>query len=823
MKKMMAFFVALAAALAAQTLSAGYTAEKFRNPPNIHSPAYFWMWNDRLDAGRLNAQLDDMFAHGMRSICVHPFPKAFRPGALDSEMEPDYLSEEYFAVFSNVVDHAAALGMNVWLYDEGGWPSGGACGQIAAADADGRFRHRLLGFGDGTQPFGLRDVPYGSGRANYPSIVERGTAEEFIRRTHEQYKRHVGHHFGKAIRFTFMDEPTIGMDFYGANLPWATDFDEVFRAKKGYDIRPFARRMLERKYEFDAETAARRIDFHDVLADLFVERFMDPVRRWDRANGLLSSGHLDGDDLPECATRYGYGSLMRSLRAMDVPGVDVIWRQLFPDTAGNIGRQVPFPRYAASVSHQKGAMLALTESFGIYGNSFTPDQMKWLVDYQMVRGINMFVFGYYSVSNARQWMLLFEPHSGPVAPWWDMEAPFFEYIARTSAILAEGRPAVDVAVHYDTRGFWAGGAETESAGALHYAAAAALDKMNCEYEFVDDDALAAATVEDGRLRVGAMSYSTFVLPSSKWMLPEARAKLDAFKAAGGRLLTMETLGEAPPACRIHGRCAPWLRVAKRENGGQTLYFFVNETQHEMWADLDIAEPGDIVQADPWSGDFIAVERGKNGVRQSFGPFGSALLIVGAKATRAASPKYGSPRVIDGNWTVRRISSYALGEDDFDIRPVDESPVATSPGDWRKLFGEHFSGKALYAARFSSDKSGRALLDLGTVGWTCRARLNGKDLPGKFFGPFRWEVDINEGENELEVVVANMLANAVTEPAMRAKVEAKYPPSPTYNPKQMGYDLESHQSGLIGPVTLSLAPDADGPCPPPPRTGRPRRS
>ena len=29
----------------------------------------------------------------------------------------------------------------------------------------------------------------------------------------------------------------------------------------------------------------------------------------------------------------------------------------------------------------------------IYGNAFTPDQMKWLVDYQMVRGINLFVFG----------------------------------------------------------------------------------------------------------------------------------------------------------------------------------------------------------------------------------------------------------------------------------------------------------------------------------------------------------------------------------------------------------------------------------------------
>ena len=131
---------ALAAGMLALAAAGGFSRENFRTPPNIHSPAYFWMWNGKLEPARLNAQVDDMFAHGMRSICIHPFPKAFRPGRFDSEMSPDYLTEDYFRVFSNVVDHAAALGMNVWLYDEGGWPSGGACGQIAADDREGRFR-----------------------------------------------------------------------------------------------------------------------------------------------------------------------------------------------------------------------------------------------------------------------------------------------------------------------------------------------------------------------------------------------------------------------------------------------------------------------------------------------------------------------------------------------------------------------------------------------------------------------------------------------------------------------------------------------------------
>lgn len=796
---------AVSAAVVSGTLFAGFSKEKFRTPENIHSPAYFWMWNDRLETAKLNAQLDDMLAHGMRSICIHPFPKNFRPGAFATGMEPDYLTDGYFRVFSNVVEHAASLGMNVWLYDEGGWPSGGACGQIAAADREGRFKKRFLGYGNGREEFALRAQPYGMGSRNYPSVIEKGTTDEFIRRTHQEYKKHIGHHFGKAVKFTFMDEPAMPGDHYGSNLGWTSDFEEVFRRKKGYDITPLAKRILDSKHTFDPDIAQARIDYCDVRADLFVERFMKPIKDWDNANALKSSGHLNGEDIAHWAARYGYGSLLRSLRAMDVPGVDVIWRQLFPETADNPGARAPFPRYASSVAHQQGHMFAMTESFGIYGNAFTPDQMKWLVDYQLLRGINMFVFGYYNVSNAGQWMLLFEPHSGPIAPWWDMEKPFFEYMARTGQILADGKPAVDIAVHFDTRAFWAGGSETEVAGAMHLAVADALDKMNCEYEFVDDEALSKAEIKDGRLHVGAMSYSTFVLSSSKWMHADAKAKLAEFKAKGGKVLTAETLGEAKPVCRIGGRCAPWLRAAKRVNGGETLYFIVNETRHPCAVSIDFDEQGEIVRADPESGDFVAVGRGKGGFKWNFPGYGSAIFIVGAKADRPEVPQYrGEVRTLDGGWMVRPLVSHALGDDDFVIKELDAGAVPTVPGDWRKLFGEHFSGKALYTCRFECAKAEKAMLDLGKVGWTCSVRLNGKELPAKFFGPFMWEIETQAGENVLEVTVANMLANAVTDPAQRAKVSAKYPPSGTYDPKQRVWDLENHESGLMGPVQLRPA-------------------
>ena len=45
----------------------------------IYSPGYFWFWNDRLDVEKLCSQLEDMHAHGLRNVCIHPMPKAFRP------------------------------------------------------------------------------------------------------------------------------------------------------------------------------------------------------------------------------------------------------------------------------------------------------------------------------------------------------------------------------------------------------------------------------------------------------------------------------------------------------------------------------------------------------------------------------------------------------------------------------------------------------------------------------------------------------------------------------------------------------------------------
>ncbi|MBO7687867.1 MAG: hypothetical protein J6V72_15880, partial [Kiritimatiellae bacterium] len=82
--------------LAAATSAAAAEVAKPNDDP-LFSPAFFWMWNDRLDPAALCAQLEDMRAHGLRNVCIHPFQNGLRTW-FPTDMEPDYLTDAYLDV-----------------------------------------------------------------------------------------------------------------------------------------------------------------------------------------------------------------------------------------------------------------------------------------------------------------------------------------------------------------------------------------------------------------------------------------------------------------------------------------------------------------------------------------------------------------------------------------------------------------------------------------------------------------------------------------------------------------------------------------------------
>ena len=47
--------------------------------PARRTPGYFWTLSEKISIPELREKLQDMCAHGAKSLCLHPLPPEFRP------------------------------------------------------------------------------------------------------------------------------------------------------------------------------------------------------------------------------------------------------------------------------------------------------------------------------------------------------------------------------------------------------------------------------------------------------------------------------------------------------------------------------------------------------------------------------------------------------------------------------------------------------------------------------------------------------------------------------------------------------------------------
>ena len=82
----------------------------------------FWFWNDDLEEGELQRQLDDFLAHGVGGVVIHP--RVGLPRSIG------WMSPRMLELVRFTVEAAAGAGHGVILDDEGMYPSGSSCGQV---------------------------------------------------------------------------------------------------------------------------------------------------------------------------------------------------------------------------------------------------------------------------------------------------------------------------------------------------------------------------------------------------------------------------------------------------------------------------------------------------------------------------------------------------------------------------------------------------------------------------------------------------------------------------------------------------------------------
>jgi len=807
-----------------------FSWKSLREPECLFWPTVIWWWNGTLEPAVLRAQLADMKAHEVRNALIFPLSNDHRPN--DYHMDPDYLTPEFFDRVRTAVDEAARLEMNCWLYDEGAWPPG----LVLRHNPQYATHHATcqLVYGDGNWTQVRNPSSYVSA-----DFLSPKTTAAFIATTHQPYAELLAAQFGSTITFMFTDEPAYQYVDLGRSIPWTPGGDAIFQSRFGYSL------LADNKLDAFAVTDAGqltpaqkkvRVDVFDFLSGQFRDAYFLPKRDWCRQQGIAHCGHLGGEDESISPVIHGYGSALRHLRAMDMPGVDAIWRQIFPGKPC----ETNFPKFASSAAHQNGTALSFTESFAVYGSGLTPAQMKWVLDYQFVRGINIYLGSNYPVTTRDNAMTGERPRFCPAEPMWDFLPDLHRYVARSSYMLACGQPAIEIGLYYPVRDIWASGDVSDPAVCGFNALAQALLERQCDYDLLDDDVLSdpVTQVADGLLAIGPMRYRTIVVGPTQWMTEPARQRLEEFKTAGGQVVRADELGQIDaavagiaPTVQLEPPSRDVRALVRRWPGGGAAFLF-NEGEKPYAGSVSMALDGEAYEVEPGTGVLRTVESKKAKDEGAPKPkhaihaialhlvAGQSMLLVSTPQDAPAdvappqAPEAAESLELADAWTARVDQQYVAGEHDFELHPAGNpqfKPVVLGP--WAHTLGlsEDFSGHVTYRRTVrvpESMRAGRLMLDLGGLEYAANVSIDGREAGCVLWPPWRIELPPLDGRTEfaLEIQVANTLANELTSQRVQDNwSQRKGPgwPSP-YHARQVQFEMDSRGGGLLGPVQLQRA-------------------
>lgn len=563
--------------------------EIFQNPGREYRGAPFWAWNCQLEEKELLWQLEVLKKMGMGGAHMH-----VRTG-----MATPYLSDEHMKLVKACVEKCRQENMLAWLYDEDRWPSG-AAGGLVTKEPGFRARHLLLTtepIAPDAKPAAVSPFNGAGGRskmakllccydivldaqgclAGYDRIAEdaapKGTKwyayldvalptswynnqtyvdtlnpkalQKFIEVTYERYWKTCGEDFGGVVPAIFTDEPQFApkralkfaRESSDVIMPWTDDLPETFREATGIDLlQEFPQVVWELP---EGKPSQVRYYFHDHVCQRFTEAFADQCGAWCGAHGLMLTGHVLEEDTLESQTR-ALGEAMRSYRSFQLPGVDMLcnWKNY------NTVKQ------AQSAAHQYGREGVLSELYGVTGWDYDFRGHKFQGDWQAALGVTVRVHHLSWVSMKGEAKRDYPASIHYQSPWWEDYSYVEDHFARVNTAMTRGKPLVRVGVIHPIESFWLHYGNQEQTYAYREQLEAQFKSLSdwllfgsIDFDFISESLLPELCKEGGApLQVGQMAYDAIVVPGCETLRSTTLERLEAFAAAGGRLIF---LGDAP--------------------------------------------------------------------------------------------------------------------------------------------------------------------------------------------------------------------------------------------------------------------------------------
>ncbi|WP_217591744.1 hypothetical protein [Cohnella sp. GbtcB17] len=232
-----------------------------------------WAINGDLDTDRLKRQLKELKDTGLEGIVFH---SRFYPG------NPPYMSDTYLDIVSDLILYARELNMEFWIYDENGWPSGTAGGQVIARLPDSRCEWIEWRSGaDGIGEIVLLSKPA-------VSSFDRRATETFIALTHERYRDGLHAEAFDYVTGFFTDEVGFldghGVSVSKGGIPWHSSLPEAYRIRHDEALAP----LLPLLFESGEDSGVVRARYWELLTEALVEGFYSRSRLGARRTASCS-------------------------------------------------------------------------------------------------------------------------------------------------------------------------------------------------------------------------------------------------------------------------------------------------------------------------------------------------------------------------------------------------------------------------------------------------------------------------------------------------------------------------------------------------------
>ena len=809
-----------------------FEMRRFLRPDVAFAPVYVWVWNDVCTTDRIDDQLSEMQQLGIRAFYILPEPKGFRPDSMPTNLTPDYLSADFFALCAYAVEQGKKRGMRCWIYDEGGWPSGGACGAVLRAhpeyarqvlkacvrsfragdmyrksspDVLAAFLQDREMISDGYAfPANAVVTEYRTereihGAADYPDLLRKDATEYFIKTTHEQYAAAMADALGQTVTAVFTDEPK------APHTPWSKELADKYQELYGESVLPYLP-LLAQRVPPTQDTAHILHRWYDLCSRMFCEHYLLPCKAWANKHGMAFTGHMDKDHDPLGCVRGGQNfNLMRALRCFDIPGVDVIWRQIYPERRTETVNDMNayngfFPRYAASAAAQNGTKQAMTESFGVAGPGLTYDIMRYIVGYQAVQGINIFNLFNFPLGRHGAYLAQELPVFTRMQPYYQFLPQFNRYLERLSYVSTIGKRFCEIGLYYPIFDLQ-GGLDAEHVAGQFDALGRALEEQMIAFDIVDDDVIKAADMDNGCMRIGSAAYRHIIIPPDACLPPNTQKILRRFAQGGGSV--SYDLSGVSPDMDVEGE---GLRVMRRTAEGSELFYLFRAAGESGTYRIHLPASGGYL-LDLVNGTLQRFEA-ENGVLTISPALGETAVILLTDENLHAGPQreYKDKFDISGKFLLRKALELTCDENGFQNIAHSDKAVPVSLGDWAERIGSAYAGSAVYETAFTlpAEKVGKSgLIDLGEVHFSANVYLNGSPLGSTFMSPFRLKIPkgLLTQKNTLRITVTNTSANWYVHTDYFDQWNNKEL-SP-YLVAEKAYAKDYASGGLYGPVFLFI--------------------